>query len=235
MALSYILFKAASQVDCSSFTINDQAVYGGANPARNTLANVLFITRTDKNAVRTLQAITPNTGDPLTVASWNINSTDDGLLEKILFSVQIWLSGGPYLIGDIVYDVAGAAFYKCSVGNSSATRPGLNLAQWGGAALPPANLYANELANLSTKMTIVLQTDLNTCRIEKTMNSEYQRIADAFNRANGKKQYEYNDADELDSVLQSAYSALANGRPYEAEEIVRNITNFVLRYGQLSS
>ncbi len=234
MALSWILFKGASQVDCSSFAITDMTVYGGANPARNTRANTLFVTRTDKNGVRTLQTITPDTADPLTVASWQINSTDDGLIEKIMFSADIWVSGGPYLVGDIIYDVVEAAYFKCSVGNSSVTRPGLNLSEWGGAALPPANLYANEIANPTTKMQVIIQPDLNTCRIELKKNGEFERIADNFNRANGKKQYEYSDADELDSLLESAYSSLANNRPYEAETTIRNITSYVLRFGALS-
>lgn len=232
--LDWILEKTPGATDCGNYTITNKTVFGAPNPNRNQLALVMFVTRTSKDAVRTLQSLLPDTADPLTVAAWVVTSTDDGLIEKLLFSVNIWVSGGPYVIGDIVYDVAGAAFFKCSVGNSSATRPGLNLAQWGGAAITADSLYTTEIDNECTTMQRVFQYDLNTCRIEVKVNQEYQRVADGFIRANSKRQLEYSEGDELDSLLQSAYSALDNDRPYEAEEIVRNITNFVLNYGSLS-
>lgn len=233
MALTFLLPKGAPPVDCSSFDITDNTVYGAPNDDRNERANVLFVTRTNKNAVRTLQGIVPNTVDPLTVSSWSVTSTSDGLIEKILFSVKIWVSGGPYVADDIVYDVVEAAFFKCSAPNSSGTRPSLNLGDWGGAAITADSLYTNEIDNDATTMEVVIQNDLNTCRFQNKMRKEWERVADNFIRANGKRQTEYSDADEMDAILQSAYAAIANNRPYEAEEIIQNATNFVLNYGSL--
>lgn len=225
----WTLTKQAAQSNCSSFGIKDFTGYGGTFTARNLLALVLFITRTDKNGVRTLQTYTPDSADPLVVANWTINSTDDGLIEKILFAINIWNSGVTYATGDIIYNTSDSKFYK-------ATNPGPNHIPPNGsfwAQITTDSLYANELANASTQMVITDQFDINSCRIETKINSEYQRVADNF--ISGVNWVpEYNQADQMDTLLQSAYSALNNGRPYEADEIIQGMTNYVLNYGALN-
>lgn len=224
-----LINKLASQVNCSSFVFNDATVYGGSFTARNQLALALFVSRTDKNGVRTLQGITPDNANPLLVANWTINSVDDGWLEKILFTNNIWNSGQAYVVGDIIWNTANSNYYKCILNHTNQVPP--NGTYW--VVTSYANLYALELANASTMMVITIGNDLNTCRIEDKMRLEYQRIADNFLSTLNSNQ-DYTEGDNMDALLNSAYAALKNNRPSEAEEIIRDLTNYQVNYGALN-
>jgi len=224
-----IITKLPSAVDCTAFVYNDATVYGGSFTARNQLALVLFVSRTDKNGVRTLQAVSPDNVNPLLVANWTVVSTDDGWLEKILFTVNIWSSGANYVVGDIIFNVNDSNFYKCILNNLNHLPP--NPTYW--MQISSATLYTNELSNPSTQMVLTIGNDLNTCRIEDKMRLEYQRIADNFLTTLDSNQ-DYTEGDNMDSLLNSAYSALKNNRPQEAEEIIRDLTNYQVNYGALN-
>jgi len=224
-----IITKLPSQVDCGGFVYQDFTVYGGSYTARNQLALVLFVTRTDKNGVRTLQAVTPDNASPLLVANWSVISVDDGWLEKILFAINIWSGATPYVVGDIIYNSSDGFFYKCILGHTNHLPP--NATYW--SVISAGSLYTNELVNVSTQMVITIGNDLNTCRIEDKMRLEYQRIADNFLSTLNTNQ-DFNQGDKMDSLLNSAYAALKNNRPQEAEEIIRDLTNYQLEYGQLN-
>lgn len=224
-----LITKLASVVDCSSFVYNDATVYGGSFTARNQVALALFVSRTDKNGVRTLQGITPDNSNPLLVANWTVNSTDDGWLEKILFTVNIWNSGQAYVVGDIIWNTSDSNYYKCTQNHTNHIPP--NGSFW--SLTSYANLFANELANTSTQMVITFGSDLNTCRIEDKMRLEYQRVADNF-LSTLNSNSDYTEGDAMDSLLNSAYAALKNNRPQEAEEIIRDLTNYQVNYGALN-
>jgi hypothetical protein len=207
----------------------DFTVYGGSYTARNQVALFLFVTRTDKNGVRTPQSVTPGDVNPLTIYTWAVTSTDDGWLEKILFTVNIWNSGTAYVVGDIIFNTADGNLYKCILNHTNHVPP--NGTYW--VSIPSASLYTNELANVSTQMVITIGNDLNTCRIEDKMRLEYQRIADNFLSTLNSNQ-DFTEGDNMDSLLNSAYAALKNNRPQEAEEIIRDLTNYQVNYGALN-
>lgn len=223
----FAIDKQIVQQTASTFTLVDDSLWGlNTNPARNTRALVLFVTRTDKNGVRTLLGNTPNVTDVVVVTSWTINSLDDGWIEKILFSVVFWNSGQAYVVGDVIYNVADTTFYKCILNHTNHIPP--NGTYW--IPVTQANLYVNELSNLSAQMQISVMNDLVTPTIEDRKNTEFQRVADDF-ISDMDRAKDFNEADFLDSLLEAAYSALNNNRPAEAEIVVRAITNYVLEYG----
>lgn len=228
----FAIDKQIVQQQATSFILVDNSLWGlSGNPARNARALVLFVTRTDKDGVRTLLGNTPDVGNPLTVAQWTLNSlTDpllsDGWIEKILFSIDLWDSVTAYVTNDIIFNSANSTFYKCILGHTNHQPP--NGTYW--TSIAAAALYTNELANTSAQMEIVVMNDLVTPIIEDRKNAEFQRVADEF-LYDLDKAKDFNEADFLDSILEAAYAALNNDRPSEAEVIVRAITSYVLRYG----
>lgn len=211
----------------TSYTLGDRSPWSlGPNPARTQRALVLFVTRTDKNGNRTLQAMTPDSSDPLVVAEWEVTYTTDGWIEKILFSVKLWSGAQAYVADDIIYNSTDSTFYKCILGHTNHQPP--NGTYW--VAVLPAALYTGELDNGSAQMEVVFMNDLVTGLIEMRLESEYERGADGVDSGTQKAKG-FNQADEIDARLQSAYSALDNDRADDADEIVQAITNYVLNYG----
>lgn len=230
--MNYSVVITAIAKDNTSFTLSDRSPWSlGPNPARNQRALVLFVTRTDKDGVRTPLNITPDVINALTVANWDINISDDGWIEKILFSIKLWNSGQAYVIGDIIYNAADQTFYKCTTGHTNHIPP--NLTYWtslGNGIQNPSSLYTSEIANASTQMEVVIMDDLFTGRIELKIEQEFERSSDGSIDSTEKGRG-FNEAYEITAQLAGAYSALDNDRPSEAEEQVRSITNYTLRYG----
>jgi len=220
-----VIIKAIASGN-TSYTLADRSPWAlGANPARNQRALVLFVTRTDKNGIRTLQVLTTNSADPLVVSEWIVTYTTDGWIEKILLSIKLWSNAQAYVFGDIIYNTTDSNFYKCSVGHTGHQPP--NATYW--TMIPQAQLYG-ELAYASTQMEVVFMNDLVTGKIEIRLESEYERGADGLDNGTQKAKG-FNQADEIDARLQAAYSALDNDRANDADEQIQALTNYGLNYG----
>lgn len=219
--MDYSIIKDAVQEDVSSFHLTDMSQWGiGSNPARNLRALVLFVTKTDKNGARTLLSIVPNTSDPLTVSAWDVSISIDGLVEKILFSVQLYGIGVNYVTDDIFYYTSNSKFYKAkqaSVGQLPTNSTYFD-------EVTAANLYA-EVLNDSATMEVVVINDLIMGRNEAILSDEWEEVTDVF--LNGKYDLKYSKADYIDGLINGAEAALVNNRPLEAEEIVRGIENYL--------
>lgn len=223
--MDYIITKDAVQEDVSSFHLTDLSLWSqGGNTARNLRALVLFVTKTDKDGNRTLLTITPNTADPLTVSAWDVAIALDGLVEKILFSVQLYDAGVAYVTDDVVYYTTNGKFYKAKQNSTGQTPTDTTYF----LEVPPANLYTNEVLNDTTKMEVDIQDDLITGRLEQVIADEYEAVTDVF--LNGKYSLEFSKADYLDGLLNGALAAMENDRKYEAEEIIRGVENYLLTY-----
>lgn len=221
--MTYTITKDAVQESVDSFHLTDLSLWGsGGNPARNLRALVLFVTKTDKNGARTLLTVTPNTADPLTVSAWDVAISQDGLVEKILFSVQLYGAGVAYVTDDVFYYTTNGKFYKATQ-NSTGQTP-TNPTYF--VEVPQANLYTNEILNDCTTMEVVTLNDLVTGRIEEDLSELWEEVTDVF--LNGQYDLKFSKADYVDGILNGAYAALQNQRQYEAEEIVRGIENYLL-------
>jgi hypothetical protein len=225
MALTWILTKGSIAQDSSSFVITDNTVYGGSNPSRNQRANVFFCPKTDVNGNRVLQAITPNTSDPTTVSYWTVASGQDGWIEKIVASVSIY-TGAAYASAGIVLYYNGV-FYKTKSAVPSSTVPPNGTYY---TVISAGSLFTNELSNSSIEW--VLQDDLMSSRTEDRLRDEHARVETDFIQ-NKAKYDDYNEADRIDSILNSAYSAMLNQRPQDAELLIRGLENYVISYGAI--
>lgn len=225
MAYTWILTKGNIATDSSTFVITDGTVYGGANPARNQRANVFFCPKTDVDGNRVLQAVTPNTNDPLTVSAWTVASLMDGWIEKILASVSVYAGAAYGGAGFVVF--YNGVFYKTKSAVPIATPPP-NVTYYD--VISADSLYTNELANTSIEW--VIQDDLMSSRSEDRLRTEHARVRTDF--IQGKAKYEdYNEADKIDSIINSAYSAMLDSKPEEAEWVIRGLENYVINYGEV--
>lgn len=223
--MEYTITKDAVQEDVSSFHLTDLSQWGvGSNPARNTRALTLFVTKTDKNGARTLLTVSPDTSDPLTVAAWDVDISQDGLIEKILFSAKLYDAGYAYVTDDVFYYTTNSKYYKAK--QASTGQLPTNSTYFD--EVPVAALYTAEILNDCTTMEVEVINDLIMGNTEMVLSDDWEEVSDVF--LNGKYNLEYSKADYLDSLVNSAEAALANGRPLEAEEIVRGIENYLLTY-----
>lgn len=119
MALSILTDIEGVSADLLSANLVDLTVYGGANPARNTLALYLYLYKRDALMNDTL--LTVSNSDPLNVTSWSFSLAGDGLYRAILFAFPIW-SAGSYVLNNCVY--RNGAYY---IANTSTTGvPGIS-------------------------------------------------------------------------------------------------------------
>lgn len=221
MALEWLLVKDAVQETSDSYSITDETVYGGANPARAERANVLFVTKTTSSGTRTLQAVTPNTSDPVTVSQWDVATAIDGWNEKILASVNVHVADQAYAAADIIL-YSGGFFYKTLQVVPGGTNPaGVTDAYY--EIITDDSLYSDYLENTSIEW--VMQDELVTGKTEEKIIEYFDDFSDKF--LSGKCDFGGNtEADFLSSLLESAEAAFTNGRPSDAEAIIRGMDNY---------
>lgn len=220
--MDYAITKDAVQEVASSFHLTDLSLWGsGGNPARNTKALALFVTKTDKNGARTLLVTTPDVSNPVTVSAWDVAIAVDGLVEKILFVVNIWASG-TFATNDIIFYSVNSKFYKATQASTGQLPTNATFF----VEVPQANLYTNEILNPCVTMVVTVLNDLIVGYIDLALADEYEANTDVF--LNGKYDLKSNKADYLFGLVNGAESALIQGRQYEAEEIVRGIHNYIL-------
>lgn len=221
--MTYEIVKDAVQESVTAFHLTDQSDWGlGGNPARNLRALKLFVTKTDKDGGRTLLTVVPDSADPLAVTAWDCSIALDGLIEKILFVVQLYGAGVNYVTDDIFYYSSTGKYYKATQASIGQTPTN----QTYFSEVAEDDLYDNEIANDCTTMEVEVLDDLITGTTEENLDDLHEAETDQFN--NGKFSLQYNKADYIDSMLNGAYAALDAGRKYEAEEIIRGIANYLL-------
>lgn len=82
-------------------TLTDATVYGGANPARSTVAVFLELWKLDEDAAET--AVTVSNSEPETVTSWSFTYTDDGWYRARMYIIEEFSIIVAYTTDDIVY------------------------------------------------------------------------------------------------------------------------------------
>lgn len=229
MALELKVNKEEVQETCDSFVLNDETGnydptanpggYGSPNAARSDRANVLFVTKTDVNGNRTLITITPDSNDPLAVASWSVPSDTDGWYEKLLASVTKHTVGQSYDSADIILYHSGV-FYKTKSAVPVLTDPP-NGTYFD--VITAESLYTDELENESIDWAML--NELANCRAKDRIRDLHEEFADKFLSAKCDPNY-ISPADFLDGLLNSAQSELENDRPQEAERIIRGMETY---------
>ena len=124
MALTYIFDIEGVASDLITALLTDLTIYGGSNPARNTLANYLYFYKRDVNLVDS--QLTIDNSSPLTVNQYQFSlPTSDGVFVGVIFSFNIW-SAGTYAQNACVYYSTNGNYYKANT--STSQTPGGN--QW---------------------------------------------------------------------------------------------------------
>lgn len=114
MALAVLTDIEDASSDLTTAVLVDLTVFGGANPARNTLAAYLYLYKRD--ASQTDTPVTVDNSSPLTVTSWSFALAGDGWYRAILFYFPIW-SAGSYVANNCVY--YNGAYYKANTSTSA--------------------------------------------------------------------------------------------------------------------
>lgn len=101
MPLTFVASITSVTADLNQGIVSDATVYGGSNPARNTLALYLLLYKRDVNSVDT--QITIDNSQPLTAVQWTFAlPIPDGLFVGIFIGASIW-SAGTYATNSVVY------------------------------------------------------------------------------------------------------------------------------------
>lgn len=166
MALD-VLFTLAISSDRETTTLTDATVYGGANPARNTLRVFMSLQKMDVDSVGTVVALTASPNDPETVTSWSWTTQPDGWLKFYYVAIPAYGVGTTYAIYDAVYDSATDLVYR-SLSNGNLGNALSNVTFWEPISDPAALANNEGEANESLNITsLIYQRVL-------TFNSQYE-------------------------------------------------------------
>ncbi len=113
-----IQFSIAITANRETLTITDTTVFGGSNPARNTV--LVFLSGNKQsvdNTVAYALTITPNDVDPLVTSSWSHSYTDDGWYNYFYVIIKDeYDAGDTYNQYDAVY--SGSSVYRSLINNN---------------------------------------------------------------------------------------------------------------------
>lgn len=139
MALSP-LFEIQISSDITTGTIIDETVYGGANPARNTLRVFMKALKVAFDNTEENLPLTSNTGDPATVSQYTWSYTKDGYTKFYYVAIPAYSGGTTYAHYDAVYDGTNTVYRSKVAGNVGQSLS--NTAYWE-LITDPAALAAN--------------------------------------------------------------------------------------------
>lgn len=111
---------ASISSDGKTLQINDQTVYGGANPVRSDLRVWLGIEKLNVDSERTPYSVTKNTGDSATATAWTATYTgaSDGWTQMLYVATEEYNAGTTYDIYDAVHGANGIVYRSKASGNS---------------------------------------------------------------------------------------------------------------------
>lgn len=219
MALTLLFPNTAVTADCGQATIEDQTVYGGSELSRSQVAIYLLAykkglpTEDDE-----LLVVTPNNNNPVTDTSWYFPSILDGWHLAKVYAIPVYDAEVAYLAGQAVY--YNGYIWKCLSPITNVT-PGENPIYW----------VIIEIDDPDVEIADNVQYDyfnyLITCRSEK---GYAKAVACAAKEGccgdcpdtEAKQLYQ-----QLDVLLNSAFSLCTQLRYAEAEEVIRNITDIL--------
>lgn len=123
MALTFVTYIGKTSADLSSSFLIDATVYGGANPARNTLALYIYLYK--RAADNTDTQIVIDNSTPLTAVEWPFTlPAPDGIFVSMIFAFTIWSAGTFPNLSGVYYN---GAYYRSN--KSTSGTPGAS-ADW---------------------------------------------------------------------------------------------------------
>jgi hypothetical protein len=219
MALTLLFPNTAITADCGQVTIEDQTVYGGTELLRSQVALYVLAlkkglpTEDDEQLV-----VTPNNNNPVTDTIWYFPSTLDGWHIAKVYAVPVYDAGASYIAGQVVY--SGGYIWSCLLAVSGVA-PGEDPTYWSIIEIDDAAVEA------SNNVQYDYFDYLITCRSEK---GYAQAVACAAKEgccgdcpdSEARQLYQ-----QLDVLLNSAFSLCTQLKYAEGEEVIRNITDII--------
>ena len=230
--LVFDLHITAVQADCSTNTLTDDTVYGGANPLRSVVYNYLIGTKMDVESVPTYIAI-DNT-IPATVTEWAFPTTNDGWYQFFLLSASAWASGAYTAAttvnevvqndASVVFYVTDGYFYKCIVDTVSNEVP-TDTDFW--IQLDPLLPESNFVPLIDNTTIDTHQHDnLVTCYGEECLAGELEKAVAAGLCKDCKEYADIKSYQRLDVLINGAYAKNYVDKMIDAEEIMRFVEDF---------
>lgn len=155
MALTPILqiTSVAPSGENSVTHVSDDTVYGGVNPARNTLAVYLLANKVTEGTTLQETPLVVQTYDPLTVEDWIVENTIDGYQKYILLIFPIYNPAGTYTQYQTVF-YNGSLYQSVSAAPLQGVTPGED-SSW--EIRTPQQIYAvMDTATEPPNLTIVI-------------------------------------------------------------------------------
>lgn len=123
MALPFVTYIGKTNADLSSSTLIDATIYGGANPARNTLA--IYVALYKRDALNNDTQITIANTTPLTAIEWPFTlPAPDGVFVSMIFAFTVWTAGVHATMTGVFYN---GVYYRSNTSTSGT--PGVS-ADW---------------------------------------------------------------------------------------------------------
>lgn len=224
MALELVLKLIAQSADCEQLTLEDQTVYGGANPTRDQFG--IFVVGYKKglsDEVDEQLTVVSNNNDPLTNTQWYATSQADGWHSFPMYVVPIYSGATTYSINQCVFH--NSAFYKC-LAAVSGVEPGTDPGFWEQLLTDDDNLATTVAAlEAADNVTFDYFNFIVTCRSEicyskLVVGAAKEGCCEGCTDAELKQTYE-----RVDVLLNGTFSLCTQLRYAEAEELVRNMTH----------
>lgn len=219
MALTLLFPNTAITADCGQATIEDQTVYGGAELLRSQVALYLLVYKKGLPSESDEQlVVTPNNNDPVTDTIWYFPTTKDGWHIAKVYAIPVYDGAASYIAGQVVY--YGGYIWECLLAVSGVV-PGTNLTYWSSIEIDDAKVEASDNVQYDYIDYLI------TCRSEK---GYAQAVACAAKEGccsdcpdtEAKQLYQ-----QLDVLLNSAFSLCTQLKYAEGEEVIRNITDII--------
>lgn len=149
----------------------DHTVYGGANPARNTLAIATTCYKKDEDLVETPMVVA--TYNPLTVTQFQITNTIDGWVKFYVVIVPTYTTTVTPVSNryDVVYDLTTAKYYTYINVTPTASTLVTNPIYWQVIVDPTSVLQNVGLSTQTNNISYQIVNSINTFQIEQCFNS----------------------------------------------------------------
>jgi hypothetical protein len=219
--MTYELEFLQNSEDSDAGTVQDNSEWGeGANPARNLRANVLLLSKNDKNGTRTYLVITND--DYLAKVAWTFTHDHDGWHQATLLVFGFWAIGTEFTAGvNAVYYEDTGKFYSCKITNTGTAPDAVS-----------GSTYWEEITDFTEIQQGYTNVDVEDLDFNVKARTELALLDIADEEIDDKfSQLQQPESAtrllNLVAMLEGAESKMLSGSPDEAETIMRSIESSI--------